>query len=228
MSVADLFSVESERWGDLWRWRRRLWQWEEEMLAECRALLLDVSLFPNVSDRWVWIPDPSGGYTVRGAYDLLIAQEPVVVDFALELVWHNQVPLKVSVFAWRLLRDRLPTKINLIDRQVLTTDMSLCVAGCGHPESAQHLFLLCNIFGSIWHMVRDWIGCYGVEADNISNHFLQFTYLTGGGKAKCSFMQLIWLICAWVVWNERNRPLFSNLATPIPRLLEIVKLMSLG
>jgi len=89
MSVADLFSVESERWGDLWRWRRRLWQWEEEMLAECRTLLLDVSLFPNVSDRWVWLPDPSGGYTVRGSYDLLTAQELVVNDSALELVWHN-------------------------------------------------------------------------------------------------------------------------------------------
>jgi len=61
-------------------------------------------------------PDPSGGYTVRGAYDLLTAQELVVNDPALELVWHNQVPLKVSVFAWRLLRDRLPIKINLTDR----------------------------------------------------------------------------------------------------------------
>jgi len=53
MSVADLFSVDAEQWRDLWRWGRRLWQWEDEMLAECRALLLDVSLYPNVSDRWV-------------------------------------------------------------------------------------------------------------------------------------------------------------------------------
>ena len=50
MSVADLLSVDSEQWGVVWRWRRRLWQWEEEMLAECRALLLDVSLNSNVSD----------------------------------------------------------------------------------------------------------------------------------------------------------------------------------
>ncbi|XP_024630832.1 uncharacterized protein [Medicago truncatula] len=165
MYVADLLSVDSERWGEVWRWRRRLWQWEEGLLEECRALLLDVSLNPNVVDSWVWLPDPSSGYIVRGAYSLLV----------------SQVPLKVSVFAWRLLRDRLSTRTNLISRRVLSPDMSSCVAGCGHPESAQHLFLLCDTFGSLWHLVRDWIGCYGVDADNIFDHFLQFTHLTGGG-----------------------------------------------
>jgi len=71
--------------------------------------------------------------------------------------------------------------------------MSLCVAGCRHLETAQHLFLLCNTlaFGLLWHMVREWIGCLGVATDNISDHFLQFTHLSGGGNARRSFMQLI-------------------------------------
>jgi len=73
--------------------------WEEELLAECRALLLDVSLHFNVLDRWVWHPDPSGGYSVRGAYDLLTTQDTPIADSAVELICHNQVPLKVSVFA---------------------------------------------------------------------------------------------------------------------------------
>jgi len=203
MSVADLLSVDAEQWGVVWRWRRRLWQWEEE-LAECRALLLDVSLNSNVSDSWVWLPDPSHGYTVRGAYSLLTSQVPHVDDSALDLVWHKQVPFKVSIFAWRLIRDRLPTKTNLIARRVLSADRSLCVAGCGHPETAQHLFLLCDTFSVLWHMLRDWIGCWGVDANNISDHFFQFTHAAGGGNARRSFMQLLWLLCAWVVWNERN------------------------
>ena len=148
-----------------------MWQWEEEMLVECMALLLDVFLYPNVSDKWVWLPAPSDGYTVRGAYNLLTSQDYSGEASASKLVWHNQVPLKVSVFVWRLLRGRLPRKTNLIDRWVLSTDMSLCVAGCGHPETAQHLFLFCNTFGSLCHMVCDWIGCFGVDADNIYNHF---------------------------------------------------------
>jgi len=69
-------------------------------------------------------------------------------------------------------------------------------AGCGHPETTQHLFLLCNTFGSLWHILHDLIGCYGVDVDNISDHFLQFIHLTGGGNARRSFMQLLWLLCA--------------------------------
>ncbi|KEH42575.1 hypothetical protein MTR_1g070260 [Medicago truncatula] len=78
--------VSSNLWEDVWRWRRRLWAWEEEMVAECRALLLDVSLSPNVSDKWVWLPDPSGGYSVRGAYDFLTTKEAPLVDPVTELV----------------------------------------------------------------------------------------------------------------------------------------------
>ncbi|GAU40818.1 hypothetical protein TSUD_398020 [Trifolium subterraneum] len=66
------------------------------------------------SDRWQWKPDPDKGYTVRGAYQLLTSQVTATMDEAEKLIWHSQVPLKVSIFAWRLLRDRLPTKANLI------------------------------------------------------------------------------------------------------------------
>jgi len=50
--------------------------------------------------------------------------------------------------------------------------------------------------------------------------------MIGGGKARRSFMQLIWLLCVWIVWNEHNR-MFNDVATPVPRLLDKVKLMSL-
>ena len=198
------------------------------MLAECRALLLDVSLYSNVADRWLWLPDPSRGYTVRGAYDLLSTREDPLAEPTSELIWHSQVPLKVYVFAWRLLRDRLPTKSNLVARGVLSADMASCVSGCGLSETTQHLFLSCVTFGSIWQLARDWIGFYGVESDNISNHLQQFAHMTGSGKARCYFLQLIWLLYAWVVWNERINRLFNNVITPISRLLEKVKLLSLG
>jgi len=76
-----------------------LWAWEEELVEECRALLFDVVLVPNVSDTWEWLPDIAEGYSVRGAYDLLTNGEDSHLGLPLELVWHKQVPLKVSVFA---------------------------------------------------------------------------------------------------------------------------------
>lgn len=99
VTLADMFSIDSMQDGEGWSWRRRLWAWEEELLEECRALLLDVALFHIVSDTWMWLPDPIGGYSVRGAYDLLTVFDNPSVDSALDLVWHRQVPLKISIFA---------------------------------------------------------------------------------------------------------------------------------
>jgi len=76
--------------------------------------------------------------------------------------------------------------------------------------------------------VRDWIGIVGVDSNIITDHLVQFTHLTGVGKAKSSFMQLIWLLCSWVVWKERNDRLFNNTVTLVPRLLDKVKLLFLG
>ncbi|KAK2391367.1 hypothetical protein QL285_064833 [Trifolium repens] len=87
------------------------------------------------------------GYVVRGAYQLLTSQDPVTMDDAARLVWHPHVPLKVSIFAWRLQRDRLPTKANLVTRGILSAAAHLCVSGCGEVESAHHLFLTCSTFG---------------------------------------------------------------------------------
>jgi hypothetical protein len=181
------FLLGLRRGGEAWQWRRRLWAWEEEMLEECRALLLDVSLHVNVSDQWLWIPDPTQGYSVRGAYSVLTSKDLPLVDSAAEMIWHRQVPLKVSVFAWRLLRDRLPTKSNLIYRGVIPPEAGLCVSGCGALESAQHLFLSCSFFALLWPMVRDWIGFVGVDTNVLSEHFVQFVHSTGGSKATKSF-----------------------------------------
>lgn len=144
------------------------------------------------------------------------------------MVWHNQVSLKVSVFAWWLLRDRLPTRFNLAHRGIIPSEASLCVSDCGSLETTQHLFLSCSAFSSLWPLVRNWLGFMGVDSNVLSDHFLQFVYSTGGGKATRSFLQLIWLLCAWVLWNERNNKLFNNVVTPMPRLLDKVKCMSLA
>ena len=67
--VANMCSLGLRHGGEGWRWRHRLW--EENALEECKALLLGVSMFPNITDTWVWLPDPIGGYSVRGVYELL-------------------------------------------------------------------------------------------------------------------------------------------------------------
>ena len=94
ITVASMFAHGWEEGGEAWRWRRRLWVWEEDMLEECRCLLNNIFLQHSVSDRWIWQPDIEEGYTVCGAYQLLTSQVHHVVDVTEDLIWHKQVPLK--------------------------------------------------------------------------------------------------------------------------------------
>ena len=62
ITVRDMFSMGWEDGGEGWQWRRRLWAWEEELVAECRVLLSNINLQDTTSDSWLWMLDSTGGY----------------------------------------------------------------------------------------------------------------------------------------------------------------------
>ena len=169
----------------------------------------------------------SNWWVYCGVYDMLTSQDQPMFPQNMELIWHKQVPLKVSIFAWRLLRDRLPTKENLASRGVLSVEARSCIDGCGHVEDLNHLFLSCPYFGALWPMVRAWFGVVGVETQFISDHFLQFINYAGGLRARRSFFHLIWLLCVWILWNERNDRVFRNKQSSTSQMLDKVKSYSL-
>jgi hypothetical protein len=97
-----------------WRWRRQLFVWEEELVV-----LENLFLQVDVVDKWMWLPDPTNGYSVRGAYHLLTHLVPVIIIVHKDIIWNKVVLLKVSLFSWRLLNDRLHSKDNLVGRGCL-------------------------------------------------------------------------------------------------------------
>jgi len=40
--------------------------WEEELVGDCRGLLLNVILQDYILDQWIWRLDPTTGYTISG------------------------------------------------------------------------------------------------------------------------------------------------------------------
>jgi len=161
------------------------------------------------------------------AYQILTTLVSFTFDVTRDLIWHKQVPLKVSIVVWRLLKDKLPTRTNLLRRDIVQAKGATCVLGCGLVESAAHLFLHCQVFGSLWRHIMTWIGVAGVDPHSISEHFLQFIHYTGSSKALRSFLQLLWLLRVWLIWSERNNRVLNNIKTPILQLLEKVKFHSL-
>lgn len=127
-----------------------------------------------------------------------------------DLLWRKDTPLKVSVFAWRLFQNRLPIKVNLFRQGVIHNEAKLCVSGCGSTESFDHIFLLCNQFGKVWYLVRQWLGVYTADPSTLVDHLIQFGTSVGYTKAWRYFTYLIWFATSWVIWKERNDRLFRT------------------
>jgi len=94
----------------------------------------------------------------EGSYTYLTTSDVHSERGRFEDVWQKQVPLKVSVFAWRLLRNRIPTKDNLFRRRIIPFDDTSCIVGYGSSETADHLLFHCAHFGMVWHRIYQWLG----------------------------------------------------------------------
>ena len=118
-----------------------LFAWEEEDVGELTHLLQSVTLQILREDRWNWSLEPTNIYFVCSVYNFLNDKVSVNDVAPVPSLWHKDVPLKVVLFAWRLFRDRLPTRDNLYRRNVLASDAQICAGGCELSETTSHLFL---------------------------------------------------------------------------------------
>ncbi|KAL8509474.1 hypothetical protein ACS0TY_016621 [Phlomoides rotata] len=67
--------------------------------------------------------------------------------------WFRDRPLKVIAHSWRVLWDRLPTKVNLRRRNILNSSHNLkCVLCNEKDETGRHIFFECEVSYKIWVM----------------------------------------------------------------------------
>jgi len=184
--------------------RRRLLAWEEESVSKCILLMYDIVLQDHTFDRWRWVLDPINGYSVKGTRHYLTPVDAALDRGLLNSVWHKQVPLEIYLFVWRLFRNRLPTKDNLVRWYILIAEDNFCVGGCGSLEIADHLLFRCDPFSIVWFAVLQWLGISSVPPEGYRDHFTQFSHMAGLPRSSYSFLQLIWMACVWVIWKERN------------------------
>ena len=59
-------------------------------------------------------------YNVTSAYYYLISMEHNIMVNHNDVVWHKEVHMKIGLYAWRLLHNRIPTTNNLIRRGAIS------------------------------------------------------------------------------------------------------------
>lgn len=97
-----------------------------EMIMVCIRVSFsgEVILHEVDDDRLIWKRDTTSAYSVKETYKLLIPTCRVV-SVSFSHTWGTKLPQTVFVFLWHLLRGRLPSKLNLSRRNILSHGTNL-------------------------------------------------------------------------------------------------------
>jgi hypothetical protein len=159
-------------------------------------------------DRWVWLSEEGGKFTVRSTYRVLEEGVPlqeglsVLEEEVFANLWRSSAPSKVVAFSWMALMDRIPLKANLRRRNILAPgEPCICVL-CGERETS-HLFLHCEVALLIWRKVLDWLEINFITPQNLLVHFVCWNGEVNPRKFWKAFW-LIWHATIWMIWKERN------------------------
>jgi hypothetical protein len=225
--------VPSENVAASWNlsWRRRLFVWEQTLLDDLLLIIDNINL-SAVVDRWGWIPDKGGEFTVKTTYELVVKMFIASGDlspeekFAFKVIWKSLAPSKAAALAWRALLDRLPTRMNLFKRRIIMqVEECLCVF-CGEElETAAHLFLYCPRITQLWDRIFAWLGL-GFSLPHSLLSMLNFVASTSGGKQLRHGLVMIWNSVLWSIWRHRNKVIFDTVAVDTSGLVEEVKINS--
>ena len=113
-------------------------------------------------------------------------------------LWKAPLPLKIKIFVWQLLRDRLPSGTAVMKRH--GPGNGLCPL-CHVPETGTHILFSCIAAQALWCFVREALGPEW-EATDLAG-FVQVRATQVGRKRR-----LFWLIFAammWTLWTTRNK-----------------------
>uniref|UniRef100_A0A453ED06 Reverse transcriptase zinc-binding domain-containing protein n=1 Tax=Aegilops tauschii subsp. strangulata TaxID=200361 RepID=A0A453ED06_AEGTS len=135
----------------------------------------------------VFLVVPSGEFSVSSAYQAL-CRMPVIQW--LSPLWKALLPLKIKIFVWQLLRDRLPSGTEVLKRH--GPGNGLCPL-CHVPETGTHILFSCVAVQALWGFVREALGPEW-EAHDLAG-FLQVRATQVGRKRR-----LFWLIFAAMMW----------------------------
>ncbi|XP_057447160.1 uncharacterized protein LOC130738983 [Lotus japonicus] len=117
------------RWQWNLEWRRELFGRELGMLNCMSSWLNGFSPTTGQTDRWTWVREGSGVFSVSSAYDYLRGDGAASESEIFSKLWAIQAPSNHVALAWKILINRIQTKVNLQRRNAL------------HPSVSNHCVL---------------------------------------------------------------------------------------
>ena len=167
-------------------------------LISVQSLLLDLDLDHQASDRWVWGKDAKA-YTAKRYYTHI--QSSITPNPLLKWIWKSCCTMKIKMFSWMLIMDRLNTQDMLERRHWNVFDSNLCyLCHARVKEDRDHLFFTCLFSTRVWNYLQiTWQGPSMWSAAVAAKRVFHNPF----------FAKVVFTAC-WNIWTIKNAKVFNQ------------------
>lgn len=156
--------------------------------------LLTASTSPDNATRDKWVCTWGESFSSAKYYKFYF--KDVTADKAFVWIWKSACTMKLKVFAWLILADRINTKNMLSRRHFNVGDNMDCVlCDSGSEETVEHLFFTCPFSKKCWEDLQmTWLS---------DGNRLNLIHSARDGWSRPMFME-VFTTAAWGIWKKRN------------------------
>ncbi|XP_071719607.1 uncharacterized protein [Rutidosis leptorrhynchoides] len=137
--------------------------------------------------------------------DSIIVERSYVGDKTLR---NNLVPLKIGIFVWRVLKERIAVKLELVKRGVNLASL-LCPICNKEVESTSHALITCEYAKDVWSRIHNWWSLNFIPSINIESLLKDPNCNTLPRSLQKTWQAISWTT-AYFIWKNRNQKFFNN------------------
>lgn len=208
MSTVTVHGLEGAKVDSLLRMNSKEWDFDLKRNIfnenDARRILKIPIFYSDQDDKWMWLEDSKGDYTVKSGYRMLsrgFSQNPGGVSgFKWLRLWNLAAPPKIKNFMWRVMHYCLPTLENL--RRKCVDVLSTCQMCRLSTESLDHSLLACPFANQCWDLCN-------LDKSRPLGQSISQVVINAFESLPQSELQ-IFRALMWSIWNHRNSVVWNS------------------
>ncbi|XP_076928365.1 uncharacterized protein LOC143592304 [Bidens hawaiensis] len=174
VTVAARLKTEGDQTSikDLWQ----LGMTSVEGISEVQdvAYMLSDVRITQVVDCCLWDQNAHNGFSVAAVKTTM--RQNAYGHPGQGMRWENWVPIKVNALVWRLEKERIPARVELVKRKLNFPSVNSPMCNVGE-ETANHIFVVCGFAFGVWSKVWSWCRIVPASSNTIEDLAI---FLLGG------------------------------------------------
>ncbi|PWA40157.1 reverse transcriptase domain, Reverse transcriptase zinc-binding domain protein [Artemisia annua] len=180
---------------------------ESEQWSQIQTLITDIQL-TSMEDRWCWTLEGMGHFSVKSAR--VAIDKKILITTGDPTRWSKFLPKKVNIMVWKMIMDRIPTRVNL-DARGVDIPFVLCPICEGCSETVNHIFFECSFVTQVYNRFARW---WDIHIPGLSSYvqWLEWFDSVRLPRVHKQLLEAAFMSLWWHVWCFRNSCVFGSMS----------------